>query len=46
LTLLPGRERTVEEYRSLLTTAGFWLARVIPTGSPSGIAVVEAKPSA
>jgi hypothetical protein len=45
LTLLPGRERTVEEYRSLLATAGFRLARVIPTGSPSGIAVVEARPS-
>jgi hypothetical protein len=46
LTLLPGRERTVEEYGVLLADTGFRLVRVVPTDSPSGIAVVEARPSA
>jgi ubiquinone/menaquinone biosynthesis C-methylase UbiE len=34
LVMLGGRERTEEEYRSLLQGAGFRLDRVIPTHSP------------
>ena len=34
LVLLGGRERTGEEYRSLLANAGFHMARIIPTHSP------------
>jgi hypothetical protein len=40
---LGGGERTVEEYRSLLTAAGFALTRVIPT--PHGESVIEAVPA-
>jgi hypothetical protein len=43
MCILPGRERTTEEYRSLLETAGFTLARVIPTASP--MAILEALPA-
>jgi hypothetical protein len=43
LVLLGGMERTSDEYRSLLATAGFSLARVIPT--ISGVSIVEAVPS-
>jgi hypothetical protein len=39
---LGGGERTVEEYRSLLTAAGFVVTRVIPT--PHGESVIEAVP--
>lgn len=46
LTLVGGRERTEAEYRSLLSAAGFAVARVVPTASPTGIAVVEAVPVA
>ena len=38
-----ARERTVEEFRSLLAEAGFALARVVPTASP--VSVIEAAPS-
>ena len=38
MMLLPGgRERTAEEFRALLTRAGFALTRIIPTGSPECI---------
>jgi O-methyltransferase domain len=41
MLLLPGgRERTEEEYRSLLANAGFKLTRVVPTKSP--VCVIEA----
>ena len=40
LVLLGGRERTEEEYRSLLQEAGFRLEQVIPTHSP--FSVIEA----
>ena len=42
LVLTGGRERTPEEYRELLASAGFKLNRVTPT--PTGIAVFEALP--
>ena len=37
-----GRERTVPEYRSLLSAAGFRLTKVVPTSS--GFSVIEAVP--
>jgi hypothetical protein len=43
LTLVGGRERTTTEYRTLLAAAGFILDRVIPTRSPAGICILEAK---
>ena len=42
LLLLGARERTEAEFRELLGRAGFSLARVIPTGSPAGLGVIEA----
>jgi hypothetical protein len=42
LVLLGARERTAEEYRTLLDAAGFDLARVVPT--KVGQAIVEAFP--
>jgi hypothetical protein len=42
LVLLGARERTAEEYRALLESAGFKLARVIPTRA--GPSIVEALP--
>ena len=38
---LGSRERTADEYRELLSQAGFRMARVVPTASP--LCVVEAK---
>jgi len=38
---LGSRERTAEEYRELLSQAGFRMTRVVPTASP--LSVVEAK---
>ena len=40
LVMLGARERTAEEYRILFDSAGFELARVIPT--KAGPAIVEA----
>lgn len=37
-----GRERTEEEYRNLLSTAGFQLVRIVPTRTPSSL--IEAVP--
>jgi hypothetical protein len=45
LTLLSGRERTAKEYERLLSGSGFELIRIVPTDSPSGIAIVEARPT-
>jgi hypothetical protein len=42
LVIAGGRERTENEYRTLMREAGFRLARVIPTRSPSSI--LEALP--
>ena len=41
LVLSNGRERTVAEYRDLLTTAGFVFKRVVPT--PTAFRIVEAE---
>ena len=43
LTITGGKERTLDEHRALLTTAGFQLSRSIPV-SP-GIVIIEALPS-
>jgi hypothetical protein len=40
LVLLGGRERTEEEFRKLLTAAGFRLTRIVPTRS--SLSVIEA----
>lgn len=42
LVVAGGRERTAEQYRSLLARAGFRLTGVVPTAAP--ISVVEAVP--
>jgi precorrin-6B methylase 2 len=42
LMLLNGRERTAPEFERLLSGAGFRLRRIVPTGSPTGLAVIEA----
>lgn len=38
-----GRERSEEEFRTLLASAAFALQRVIPTASP--VSIIEAAPS-
>ena len=43
LVLTGGRERTGEEYRTLLAAAGFEMLRVIPTAT--SISLVEARPA-
>jgi hypothetical protein len=45
LLLLNARERTVSEFEVLLSGAGFRLRRIVPTGSPTGLAVIEAHPA-
>ena len=42
LMLLGSRERTEGEFDRLLSRSGFDLRRVVPTGSPTGLAVIEA----
>lgn len=42
LLLLGARERTEAEFRSLLGAAGFEVRRVVATGSPAGLSVIEA----
>ena len=37
-----GRERTATEYRDLLTSAGFSMKRILPTGS--ALSIIEAMP--
>lgn len=37
LLVLPGCERTAEEYRALLDRAGFELTRIVPTPSPYSV---------
>jgi len=41
MLLIGGRERTEEEFRSLLDAAGFDLIRIVPT--PSAVSVVEGR---
>jgi O-methyltransferase domain/Dimerisation domain len=43
LMLLGARERTEAEFRRLLAEAGLALERVVPTGSPAGLSVLEAR---
>lgn len=43
LMLLGARERTEAEYRRLLAEAELALERVVPTGSPAGLSVLEAR---
>jgi O-methyltransferase domain/Dimerisation domain len=45
LMLLGARERTEAEYRALLADAGLALQRAVPTGSPTGLSVLEATPA-
>ena len=40
-----GRERSQAEYRVLFEAAGFKLAKVVPTESPMGIAIIEGRPA-
>jgi hypothetical protein len=42
LILLGVRERTEAEFRTLLDSAGLSVTRVVPTGSPAGLSVIEA----
>jgi hypothetical protein len=42
LVLATGRERTAAEFDRLLTASGFEMTRIVPTGSPAGIHVIEA----
>jgi hypothetical protein len=42
LLLMSSRERTRDEFDRLLAAAGFSLRRIVPTGSPTGLAVLEA----
>jgi predicted O-methyltransferase YrrM len=43
LVMSSGRERTAEQYRTLLRAGGFNLTQVIPT--PAGSSIVEARPA-
>jgi hypothetical protein len=43
LTVAGGRERSEEEYRTILKKAGFRITRVIPTSSP--VSIIEAMPA-
>lgn len=45
MILLGARERTEDEFRRLLQHGGFELRRVVPTGSPTGLAIVEGRPA-
>jgi hypothetical protein len=42
LVLFGARERTAAQFRDLLAGAGFDVRRVVPTGSPAGLGVIEA----
>ena len=42
LVLLGARERTEAQYRGLLAETGFQVRRVVATGSPAGLSVIEA----
>jgi precorrin-6B methylase 2 len=44
LLLLGARERTRDEFDRLLAAAGFTLRRIVATDSPTGLAVLEARP--
>jgi precorrin-6B methylase 2 len=44
LAMVTGKERTADEYRELLSAAGFTVDRIVPTPSP--FSVIEATPGA
>jgi O-methyltransferase/methyltransferase family protein len=44
LVLYRGRHRTEAEYRTLFARAGFALARILPTDSPTEFSVIEGVP--
>jgi SAM-dependent methyltransferase len=44
LLLFGSRERTEDEFRSLLAASGFALHRVLPTALPARLSVIEATP--
>ena len=46
LTLLHGRERTVDEFRTVLAAPGLELRRVVPALPTAGLCVLEAAPGA
>jgi holo-[acyl-carrier protein] synthase len=41
MTLLQGRERTVDEFEALFSAAGLQLLRIIPTPAPSTMSIIE-----
>jgi O-methyltransferase domain/Dimerisation domain len=43
LMLLHGRERTAAEFEHLLSSAGFQMNRIVPTNSPVGLSIIEAR---
>jgi hypothetical protein len=45
LILFSARERTEAQFRRLLASAGLDLRRVVPSGSPAGLSVIEATAS-
>jgi O-methyltransferase domain len=45
LTLLKGKERTLEEFEHLLVASGFNLQRIVQTDGRTGISALEARPS-
>jgi hypothetical protein len=45
LVLYSGQHRTEAEYRTLFTRAGFTLARILPTHSPTEFSIIEGVPS-
>ena len=45
LTLVNGKERTLEEFEHLFAAGGFRLQRVIPTDGRTGISALEARKS-
>jgi hypothetical protein len=45
LLLFNTRERDEAQFRDLLSLAGFEVRRIIPTGSPTGVAIIEAQPA-
>ena len=43
LVLFASRERSAMEYEHLLTASGFTAPRIVPTASPAGLALIEAR---
>jgi ubiquinone/menaquinone biosynthesis C-methylase UbiE len=43
LLFLGARERTAAEYEQLLVESGFRLTRIVPTRSPAGLSLIEAR---